>query len=64
MNKCLKCKNPLERRVVGKKSEYLGMGIWKEKSIYGMICPYCIWKGNAGPGADLKKIIKEKNENR
>jgi hypothetical protein len=25
-------------------------------------CLYCIWKGTIGPGAVLKKIIKEVND--
>ena len=24
-------------------------------------CTYCVWKGDIGPGADLKEIIKKSN---
>lgn len=27
-----------------------------------LVCQYCIWKGDEGPGALLRKIIKEERE--
>ena len=28
----------------------------------GKLCPYCVWKGDIGPGKELRDIIKEERE--
>ena len=61
MNYCETCKNPIKSRPI-RKRVYMGMGVYK-MIITGQeeYCPYCIWKGDAGPGAELKTLIKQAN---
>jgi hypothetical protein len=39
----------------------IGMGRRKTVPSGEYICPYCVWKGDAGPGLQLKQIIARLN---
>ena len=58
MAKCQRCGNELVSRPY-KKQVYKGMGVYRNKTYYESICEYCIWKGDSGPGKQLKQLIKE-----
>jgi len=61
MGTCPICNN---RFVERKYKEKIWGGIKKgyiNKTETKLICEYCEWKGNSGPGAILKEMIKEKN---
>ena len=55
---CPKCSNPLRETF---KEVYMGLGVYKKKPSGEYECPYCIWKGDAGPGAQLKELIKRRH---
>lgn len=63
MEVCPKCNNTLVR-TLHTETAYVGMGKCRSKTTYLNQCPYCIWKGIAGPGALLKYNIKKINKTR
>jgi len=55
---CPKCKNQLQTRAVfSGKTGPMGKKLTKQVAW----CPYCEWKGDSGPGKDLKNAIKAHN---
>lgn len=62
MNYCEVCKNPLKVRPI-RKQVHKGMGVYRSVIVgHKEYCPYCIWKGDAGPGIELKTLIKQANK--
>jgi len=58
--KCDVCSNELKsRRIRTQFTGPLGKPFFKYE--IKSFCSYCQWKGNSGPGAELKHIIKEMN---
>jgi len=54
--------NPLSTKAT-KDQIYKGMGVYEITSVgHEEYCPYCEWKGDSGPGAQLKEIIKQANK--
>jgi len=57
--KCRKCGNELVLMPV-KKKVHLGMGRYATRPDgHRVICTYCEWKGNTGPGKELRETIQK-----
>jgi len=62
MNYCTRCNNPLKVSHLRERS-HRGMGVYKMVIVATKEwCPYCDWKGDTGPGTELKETIKQANK--
>jgi len=52
---CSTCNNQLQHHKV---SHPMRGAMGKTTTTIETYCPYCEWKGNAGPGLQLKEIIR------
>lgn len=59
MERCQTCQNNIKARRVF--LDYKGPK-GKARYIYEPYCWYCEWKGTVGPGQQLRKMIKEHND--